>query len=72
MQCAHGLGTLIKLLSKPVIKNRLSKTQVTGHYPETLDACLVGDVMEFSVQSANPAKAETACLVLPVFKGSDL
>ncbi|WP_249976208.1 leucyl aminopeptidase [Vreelandella olivaria] len=28
--------------------------------------------MEFSVQTANPAKAETACLVLPVFKGSDL
>ncbi len=28
--------------------------------------------MEFSVQTANPAKAETACLVLPVYKGSDL
>ena len=28
--------------------------------------------MEFSVQTANPAKAETACLVLPVFKGSNL
>ncbi len=28
--------------------------------------------MEFSVQTANPAKAETACLVLPVYKDSDL
>ena len=28
--------------------------------------------MEFSVQTTNPAKAETACLVLPVYKGSDL
>ncbi|MDN7130865.1 leucyl aminopeptidase [Halomonas sp. MC140] len=28
--------------------------------------------MEFSVQTANPAKTETACLVVPVFKGSDL
>jgi leucyl aminopeptidase len=43
-----------------------------GHYPESPDACLVGDVMEFSVQTANPAKTETACLLVPVFKGSDL
>ncbi|MWJ27302.1 leucyl aminopeptidase [Halomonas sp. ZH2S] len=28
--------------------------------------------MEFSVQTANPAKAETACLVVPVFKDSEL
>ncbi|MGO2147217.1 leucyl aminopeptidase [Halomonas sp.] len=28
--------------------------------------------MEFSVQTANPAKTETACLVIPMFKGSDL
>ena len=28
--------------------------------------------MEFSVQTANPAKTETACLLVPVFKGSDL
>ncbi|MCP1312977.1 leucyl aminopeptidase [Halomonas sp. 707D7] len=28
--------------------------------------------MEFSVQTANPAKAETACLVLPVYKDSEL
>lgn len=28
--------------------------------------------MEFSVQTANPAKTETACLLIPVFKGSDL
>lgn len=28
--------------------------------------------MEFSVQTANPAKAETACLVVPVFKDSAL
>ncbi|PKG48820.1 leucyl aminopeptidase [Halomonas sp. MES3-P3E] len=28
--------------------------------------------MEFSVQTANPAKAETACLVVPVFKDSGL
>ncbi len=28
--------------------------------------------MEFSVQTANPAKAETACLVIPIFKGSQL
>nr|WP_273423552.1 leucyl aminopeptidase [Halomonas sp.] len=28
--------------------------------------------MEFSVQTTNPAKAETACLDLPVYKGSDL
>lgn len=48
------------------------RTLSTGHYPESLDACLVGDVMEFSVQTANPAKAETACLVIPIFKGSDL
>tara|TARA_R110002012_G_scaffold9046_12_gene41547 strand:+ start:1554 stop:3077 length:1524 start_codon:yes stop_codon:yes gene_type:complete len=27
--------------------------------------------MEFSVQTANPAKTETACLLVPVFKGSD-
>ncbi|MBZ5487088.1 leucyl aminopeptidase [Halomonas aquamarina] len=28
--------------------------------------------MEFSVQTANPAKAETACLVIPLFKDSHL
>ncbi|MFG6176951.1 leucyl aminopeptidase [Halomonas sp. THAF12] len=28
--------------------------------------------MEFPVQTANPAKAETACLVVPVFKDGDL
>ncbi|MBB3139518.1 leucyl aminopeptidase [Halomonas organivorans] len=28
--------------------------------------------MEFLVQTANPAKAETACLVVPVFKDGDL
>ncbi|WP_447894209.1 leucyl aminopeptidase [Vreelandella sp. GE22] len=28
--------------------------------------------MEFSVQTANPAKSETACLVLPVYKDSEL
>ena len=28
--------------------------------------------MEFSVQTANPAKIETACLVVPVYKDSDL
>jgi leucyl aminopeptidase len=28
--------------------------------------------MEFSVQTVNPAKAETACLVVPVFKDSEL
>ncbi|MGO2242612.1 MAG: leucyl aminopeptidase [Halomonas sp.] len=28
--------------------------------------------MEFSVQTANPAKTETACLLVPVFKGSEL
>ncbi|MCL7929422.1 leucyl aminopeptidase [Halomonas llamarensis] len=28
--------------------------------------------MEFSVQTANPAKAETACLIVPVFKDSEL
>ncbi|GHC16093.1 leucyl aminopeptidase [Aidingimonas halophila] len=28
--------------------------------------------MEFSVQTANPAKVETACLVIPVFKDGDL
>lgn len=28
--------------------------------------------MEFSVQTANPAKTETACLVVPVFTGSEL
>ncbi|MGP9767656.1 leucyl aminopeptidase [Halomonas sp. AOP13-D3-9] len=28
--------------------------------------------MEFSVQTANPAKAETPCLLVPVFKGGDL
>ncbi len=28
--------------------------------------------MEFSVQTANPAKTETACLLVPVYKGSDL
>lgn len=28
--------------------------------------------MEFSVQTANPAKAETACVVVPVFKDSGL
>ncbi|WP_458524467.1 leucyl aminopeptidase [Onishia taeanensis] len=28
--------------------------------------------MEFPVQTANPAKAETACLALPVFKDGDL
>ncbi|EHJ93738.1 leucyl aminopeptidase [Vreelandella boliviensis] len=28
--------------------------------------------MEFSVQTANPAKAETPCLLVPVFKGSEL
>lgn len=28
--------------------------------------------MEFTVQTANPAKVETACLVVPIFKDSDL
>ena len=28
--------------------------------------------MEFPVQTANPAKAEAACLVVPVFKDGDL
>lgn len=28
--------------------------------------------MEFSVQTANPAKIETACLVVPVYKDGDL
>jgi leucyl aminopeptidase len=33
---------------------------------------LFGDAMQFSVQTANPAKAETDCVVVPVFKDGEL